>query len=175
MPEPEQLGPGSAGSPGPATDGSRQINLEPEQRGQGGYARRKRGADPVWLRHCEHTPVLFICSIPPYLPSAQLNNNIHLHRYIPIYTYTYLYSYIPRERETESEINHLNLKLIQNNKRLTGAKTLPRKKIKTKSLYSGSAKNFVHVFSVRCCRKMQMNFLANLIFRYQNLFKHYSK
>ena len=36
MPEPEQLGPGSAGSPGPATDGSRQSNLEPEQCGQGG-------------------------------------------------------------------------------------------------------------------------------------------
>ena len=23
------------------------------------------GAGPVWLRHCEHTPVLFVCSIPP--------------------------------------------------------------------------------------------------------------
>ena len=23
------------------------------------------GADPVWLRHCEHTPVLFVCSVPP--------------------------------------------------------------------------------------------------------------
>ena len=23
------------------------------------------GANPVWLRHCEHTPVLFVCSIPP--------------------------------------------------------------------------------------------------------------
>ena len=22
-------------------------------------------ADPVWLRHCEHTPVLFVCSVPP--------------------------------------------------------------------------------------------------------------
>ena len=65
VPEPERLGPGSAGSPGPATDGSWQSNLEPEQLGQGGYTRRERGADPVWLRHCEHTPVLFVCSIPP--------------------------------------------------------------------------------------------------------------
>ena len=23
------------------------------------------GAVPVWLRHCEHTPVLFVCSVPP--------------------------------------------------------------------------------------------------------------
>jgi len=23
------------------------------------------GAGPVWLRHCEHTPVLFVCSVPP--------------------------------------------------------------------------------------------------------------
>ena len=28
------------------------------------------GADPVWLRHCEHMPVLFVCSIPPYLPTS---------------------------------------------------------------------------------------------------------
>ena len=70
MPEPERLGPGSAGL---ATDGSQRSNLEPEQRGQGGYTRRERGADPVWLSHCEHMPVLFVCSIPPYLPSARLN------------------------------------------------------------------------------------------------------
>ena len=56
---------GSAGSPGPATDGSQRSNLEPEQRGQGGYTCHEWGADPVWLRHCEHTPVLFVCSIPP--------------------------------------------------------------------------------------------------------------
>ena len=73
VPEPERLGPGSAGSPGLATDGSRRSNLEPEQREQGGYTCHERGADPVWLRHCEHTPVLFVCSIPPYLPSARLN------------------------------------------------------------------------------------------------------
>ena len=23
------------------------------------------GAGPVWLRHCKHTPVLFLCSVPP--------------------------------------------------------------------------------------------------------------
>jgi len=38
--------------------------------------RRERGADPVWLRHCEHRPVLFVCSIPPYLPSVRLNKPI---------------------------------------------------------------------------------------------------
>ena len=36
--------------------------------------RSERGADPVGLRYCEHTPVLFVCSIPPYLPSARLNS-----------------------------------------------------------------------------------------------------
>jgi len=30
-------------------------------------------AGPVWLRHCEHTPVLLVCSIPPSLPTARLN------------------------------------------------------------------------------------------------------
>jgi len=64
---------GSTGSPGLAADGSWQSNLEPEQHGQRGYTGREQGADPVWLRHCEHTPVLFVCSIPPYLPSAGLN------------------------------------------------------------------------------------------------------
>ena len=46
VPEPERLGPGSAGSPGPATDGSQWSNLEPEQRGQGGYMRHERGGRP---------------------------------------------------------------------------------------------------------------------------------
>ena len=32
-----------ASSPGPAMDGSRQSNLEPEKCGQGGYTRRERG------------------------------------------------------------------------------------------------------------------------------------
>jgi len=27
--------------------------------------RQWAGAGPVWLRHCEHTPVLFVCSVPP--------------------------------------------------------------------------------------------------------------
>ena len=34
---------GGACSPGPASDGSRRNNLEPEQCGQGGYTRRERG------------------------------------------------------------------------------------------------------------------------------------
>ena len=27
----------------------------------------------MWLRHCERTPVSFVCSIPPSLPIVQLN------------------------------------------------------------------------------------------------------
>ena len=27
----------------------------------------------MWLRHCERMPVLFVCSIPPSLPTARLN------------------------------------------------------------------------------------------------------
>ena len=74
MPEPERLGPGSAGSPGPATDGSQRSNLEPESVGrEATHTVNGEGADPVWLRHFEHTPVLFVCSIPPYLPSVLLN------------------------------------------------------------------------------------------------------
>ena len=34
---------GGASSPGPATDGSRRCNLEPEQCGQEGYMRHERG------------------------------------------------------------------------------------------------------------------------------------
>ena len=27
----------------------------------------------MWLRYCERTPVLFVCSIPPSLPIVRLN------------------------------------------------------------------------------------------------------
>ena len=50
---------GGACSPGPASDGSRQSNIEPEW-----YA-SWAGAGPAGLRHCKHMPVLLICSIPP--------------------------------------------------------------------------------------------------------------
>ena len=56
---------GGACSPGPASDGSQWSNLEPEQCGQGGYKGRERGQAQCGLRHCEHTPVLFVCSVPP--------------------------------------------------------------------------------------------------------------
>ena len=49
---------GGACSPGPASDGSWWSNLEPE------LCAPWAGAGPAWLRHCEHTPVLFVCSIP---------------------------------------------------------------------------------------------------------------
>ena len=31
------------------------------------------GADPMWLTHCELTPVLSVCSIPSALPTVRLN------------------------------------------------------------------------------------------------------
>ena len=51
---------GGACSLGPASEGSRRSNLEPEQ------CAPCAGACPAWLRHCEHTPVLFVCSILPF-------------------------------------------------------------------------------------------------------------
>ena len=50
---------GGARSPGPASEGSQQSNLEPE------LCVLWVRAGPAWLRHCEHMPVLFVCSIPP--------------------------------------------------------------------------------------------------------------
>ena len=49
---------GGACSPGPASDGSCWSNIEPELCAP--WAR----AGPVWLRHCKHRPVLFVCSVP---------------------------------------------------------------------------------------------------------------
>ena len=50
---------GGACSPGQALDGSGQSNLKPK------LCAPRAGAGPVWLRHCEHMPVLFVCSVPP--------------------------------------------------------------------------------------------------------------
>ena len=36
------------------------------------------GADPVWLRHCERTPVLFVCSITPSLPPHSATEQVSL-------------------------------------------------------------------------------------------------
>ena len=74
VPEPEQLRPGKYRQPRAGHGWFPAEQPKPKQLGQRGYTRHERGADPVWLRHCEHTPVLFVCSIPPYLPSARLNN-----------------------------------------------------------------------------------------------------
>ena len=68
MPEPEQLGRGSAGL---TTDGSRRSNLEPEQRGQGGYTCCEQGADSVAGALRAHTSV--ICLQRPSLPTVRLN------------------------------------------------------------------------------------------------------
>jgi len=43
-------------------------NLEPEQCRPGKHTPPWAGANPVWSRHCEHSPhmpVIFICSVPP--------------------------------------------------------------------------------------------------------------
>jgi len=71
MPEPEQLGPGRYMQPRAALG----LFSAEQPRARAVWAGRLHaplvGADPVWLRHCERTPVLFVCSILP--PSPQRN------------------------------------------------------------------------------------------------------
>ena len=73
VPEPEQLGPGRCRQP----KASHGWFPAEQPRAWAVWAGRLHapwvGADPVWLRHCEHTPELFVCSIPPFLPTARLN------------------------------------------------------------------------------------------------------
>ena len=65
VPEPEQLSPGRCRQP--------RVGLGwfpgEQPRAWAVWAGRAHalwvGAGPVWLRHCEHIPVLFVCSIPP--------------------------------------------------------------------------------------------------------------
>ena len=65
VPEPERLRPGRCMQP---REGSGRFLVE-QPRDWAVWAgrahTRSAGAGPVWLRHCEHTPVLFVCSIPP--------------------------------------------------------------------------------------------------------------
>ena len=65
VPEPEQLRPGRCKQP---MAGLRWFPTE-QPRAWAAWAGRLHapwaGADPVWLRPCEHTPVLLVCSIPP--------------------------------------------------------------------------------------------------------------
>lgn len=69
--------------------------------------------------------------------------SIHLYRYIPIGDLPpppiYMYVYI------------LNLEFIQNNKRLTGAKTLLKKKIKIKRLYTSGNKTYLTIIINKRC------------------------
>ena len=58
---------GGACSLGPASDSSRWSNVEPEQ------CARRAGAGPAWLRHCEHTPVLFAASLSPHSATEQVS------------------------------------------------------------------------------------------------------
>ena len=59
VPETEQLRTGRCVQPRAGLRCSQWSSIEPEQCGQGGHTR------PVWLRYCGHTPVLFVCSVPP--------------------------------------------------------------------------------------------------------------
>ena len=55
---------GGACSPGPALDGSRRSNLEPELCGQEG-ALAVSGGRPSVAEALQHMPVLFVCSLSP--------------------------------------------------------------------------------------------------------------
>ena len=65
VPEPEQLRPGRRMQPRAGLG----WFLVEQPRAWAVWAGRVHtpwaGAGPVWLRHCEHTPVLFVCSDPP--------------------------------------------------------------------------------------------------------------
>ena len=67
---------------GPASDGSRWSNIEPE------WCAPWAGAGPVGLRHREHMPLLFVCGIPPSpqhdwtsepKTNKQTNKSVHHH------------------------------------------------------------------------------------------------
>ena len=64
-PEPERLRPGRCMQP---RAGLRRFPVE-QPRAWAVWAGRVHtpwaGTGPVWLRHCEHMPVLFVCSVPP--------------------------------------------------------------------------------------------------------------
>ena len=65
---------GGAGSPGPATDGSQQSNLEPEQNGQGGYTCHEQGQTPCgWGTESTRQCYLFAASLPPHSATAQVS------------------------------------------------------------------------------------------------------
>ena len=72
VPEPEQLKPGRCMHP---RAGLGRFPVE-QPRTWAMWAGRVpapwAGAGPVWLRHCEHTPVLFVSSVPPS-PTVWLN------------------------------------------------------------------------------------------------------
>ena len=68
------LDPGSASSPGPATDGSRQSSLEPEQCGQGGYMHRERRQTQCgWGTESTCQCYLFAASLPPHSVTEQVS------------------------------------------------------------------------------------------------------
>ena len=64
---------GGASSPGLATDGSWQSNLEPEQYGQGGYTcREQRQAECGWGTASTCQCYLFAASLPPHSATEQV-------------------------------------------------------------------------------------------------------
>ena len=65
---------GGASIPGPASDGSLQSNLEPEQCGQGGYTRRELGqAHCGWGTASTWQCYLFAASFPPHSTTEQVS------------------------------------------------------------------------------------------------------
>ena len=78
VPEPERLGPGRC------MQSRAGLKLFPAEqpRARAVWAGRLHvpgaGADPVWLRHCERTPVLFVCSITPSLPPHRATEQVSL-------------------------------------------------------------------------------------------------
>ena len=64
---------GCACSPGPASDGSQQSNLEPEQCGQGGHTHREQGqAYCGWDTESTCQCYLFAASLPPHSTTEQV-------------------------------------------------------------------------------------------------------
>ena len=66
VPKPEKLRPVRCMQP---RAGLGQLLVE-QPRAWAVWARRVHapwvGAGPMWLRHCKHTPVLFVCRVPPF-------------------------------------------------------------------------------------------------------------
>ena len=82
VPEPERLRPGRCMQP---RAGLQQF-LQEQPRAWAVWAGKPHalwaGAGPVWLRHWEHPPVLFVCSVPPspqHIWTSEPKKSVHHH------------------------------------------------------------------------------------------------